>query len=183
MERKISIQDSVEVSIEGKKIVVKGAKGEITRNFRDPRFEKSLSIEKTDGEIVIKTTRDTKKLRAIAGTVEAHIKNMMFGVTVGYKYTMKIFYTHFPINVTIKDGEVQIRNFLGEKGARISKLVGITEAKIEKDEIILTGVNLEELGQSAANIERACKISKRDRRIFQDGIYLASRHLLTGEKA
>ncbi len=182
VEKKIAVPDGIDVKVEGKKVTVKGPKGAIERKFSDPRFIKSFTIEKNDGEIVIKTSNDTKKLRAMVGTIGAHIRNMMRGVSIGYKYTMKIFYTHFPINISIKDGEVQIRNFLGEKGARIAKIIGKIEARIEKDEIILLGINLEELGQSAANIERACKISKRDRRIFQDGIYLASRHLQTGEE-
>lgn len=182
LEKKIPVPESVEVKVEGKKVSMKGSKGELKRDFSDPRFEKSFSIEKAGDEVVVKGTNDTKKLRAMVGTAEAHIKNMIKGVSMGYRYTMKIFYTHFPINITIKDGEVQIRNFLGEKGARVAKLAGRTEAKIEKDEILLTGADKEDLGQSAANIERACKISKRDRRIFQDGIYLASRQLQSGEE-
>ena len=109
------------------------------------------------------------------GTIVAHLNNMFIGVTSGYKYTLKIFYTHFPINITVKDREIQIRNFLGEKGARIAKITGKIEVKIEKDEILLSGINKEELGQTSANIELACKITKRDRRVFQDGIYLAAR--------
>ncbi|MBI2579175.1 MAG: 50S ribosomal protein L6 [Candidatus Aenigmarchaeota archaeon] len=175
IEKKIEVPEHVDVSVEGKKVVVKGSKGSLERSFSDPRFVRTLVIEKQGREIAVRSSKDTKKHRAMVGTIEAHLKNMFLGVSSGYAYRMKIFYTHFPINITVKDGEVQIRNFLGEKGARTAKIVGKAEVKLDKDEIVINGTDKEELGQTAANIEHACKISKRDRRIFQDGVYLASR--------
>ena len=99
-----------------------------------------------------------------------------------FKYTMKIFYSHFPMSVSVKDNEVHVRNFLGEKGARIAKIAGNTEMKVEKDIISLVGINLEDVGQTAANIERTCKLSKKDKRVFQDGIYMSGKFLQTGEE-
>lgn len=175
IEKKIAVPEHVDVIVEGKKIIVKGSKGSLEKNFSDPRFVRTLEIEKHGREVVVKSSKNTKKHRAMVGTIEAHLKNMFIGVSSGYVYRMKIFYTHFPINISVKDSEVQIRNFLGEKGARTAKIAGKAEVKLDKDELVLTGTDKEELGQTAANIEQACKISKRDRRIFQDGVYLASR--------
>ena len=45
----------------------------------------------------------------------------------------------------------------------------------EQDDVTVTGSDREKVGQTAANIERACKIKKRDRRVFQDGIYIVSK--------
>lgn len=180
IEKKIQLLEGVDVSVQDRKISVKGAKGSLEKTFADPRFLKTLQMEKEGGEIIVRALKDTKKHRAMVGTIVAHVKNMMKGAGSGFRYTMKIFYTHFPINISVKDKEIQIRNFLGEKGARTAKIIGRTDMKVEKDEIILTGPDLEELGQTAANIELACKISKRDRRIFQDGIYLSERGLQAG---
>ena len=44
-----------------------------------------------------------------------------------------------------------------------------------KVDVIVTGADIEKVGQTAANIERACRIRKRDRRVFQDGIYIVAK--------
>jgi large subunit ribosomal protein L6 len=86
------------------------------------------------------------------------------------------------MSLTVKDGKVEIKNFLGEKGARIAKIVGDTSVKIVKEELTLEAINIEDIGQTCANIEKACKLTKKDRRIFQDGVYLTGRFLQNGEK-
>jgi large subunit ribosomal protein L6 len=85
---------------------------------------------------------------------------------------MKIVYSHFPIKTHVKDNELIIENFLGEKLPRRAKIVGDTKVKISGDQIILTGTNIELIGQSMANIEHATEIKNYDPRVFQDGIYL-----------
>ena len=181
-ERNIEMPPEAGVTISGMKVKVSGPKGELTKSFDDPRLNKMIVMEKSDNSVVVKTSSEKRKMKAVVGTIAKHIKNMALGVTTGYKYTMKILYTHFPINITVKDKEVQIRNFFGEKGARVAKVVGKVDVKIDKDEITLTGINIEDVGQTAANIEQACRLSGRDRRIFQDGIYITGRFLQSGEK-
>ncbi len=181
-ERKVEIPSGADVTISSMTIKVKGPKGELTKSFDDPRLNKAIILEKADGSVIVKTDSDKRKIKAMTGTISKHIKNMAYGATIGYRYTLKILYTHFPINVTSKDNEVHIRNFLGEKGARIAKVSGNVQVKIDKEEITLTGINIEDVGQTAANIEQACRISGRDRRIFQDGIYITGRFLQSGEK-
>jgi large subunit ribosomal protein L9e len=66
---------------------------------------------------------------------------------------MRYVYAHFPINVHITDDnkEVEIRNFLGEKVIRRVKMldgVDIEISKNQKDELILTGNDLENVSQS-----------------------------------
>ena len=121
-------------------------------------------------------------MRAVVGAIAAGIRNAVTGVTSGYKYSMKIFYSHFPLSVTIKGDEIQIKNFLGEKGARLARIVGDSKVVVDKDEIFVTGTDSEKVGQTCANIEQACKISKRDRRVFLDGIYIHKKFLQTGEE-
>ncbi len=181
-EKKVEIPSGADVTISNMSINVRGPKGELTKNFNDPRLNKAITMEKTDNSVAVKTGSEKRKIKAMTGTISKHIKNMLLGTTTGYRYTMKIIYTHFPINIASKDKEVHIRNFLGEKGARIAKISGNVQVKIDKEEIILTGINIEDVGQTAANIEQACRISGRDRRIFQDGIYITGRFLQSGEK-
>jgi large subunit ribosomal protein L6 len=105
-------------------------------------------------------------------TFVAHLKNMVKGVTQGYTCRMKICSGHFPMNVSITNNELIIKNFLGEKVPRTVKLAKDVQFKIEGAEIIITGIDKEKVGQNAANIEQLCRVTNRDRRIFQDGIYI-----------
>jgi len=65
---------------------------------------------------------------------------------------MKYVYAHFPVNVGISDDAttIEIRNFLGEKVVRSVKMLeGVKIARSDaKDEIILTGNDLEAVSQS-----------------------------------
>lgn len=183
MEKIFAIPEGVDISINKLHIAVKGTNGELSRDFDDPRFNALVKIEKKDSKIHVSSIgRENRTVNAVVGTIAAHIKNMARGVKTGFSYNMKIMYTHFPITITISGNEVQIKNFFGEKGSRTAMIVGKTEVKVDKEFITLSGINLEEVGQTAANIEQACKLTGRDRRIFQDGIYITSRQLKTGEK-
>jgi large subunit ribosomal protein L6 len=53
--------------------------------------------------------------------------------------------------------------------------VGDSLVAIKGDELIVTGINKEHVGQTAANIEQATRIKGRDPRVFQDGIYLTEK--------
>ena len=100
------------------------------------------------------------------------IRNMIEGVKEGFRYKLKIVYSHFPISVKVQGDKVIIENFLGEKAPRIAKIVGNTKVRVEKQDIIVEGPDIEEVGQTAANIEQATKIKGFDRRVFVDGIYI-----------
>ncbi len=179
VERILKIPENVNIDISGTTVSVKGKLGELTKTFDNPRFA-SVTMEKSQDKIIIRGPIK-RKFSAMSGTIEAHIKNMILGVTIGYKYTMKIFFTHFPISVAVKDKEVQIKNFLGERGLRTADIVGNVKIKIDKDQLSIAGINKESVGQTAANIETACRLTKRDRRIFQDGIFISTKSLESGE--
>jgi len=118
---------------------------------------------------------DRKELKSMIGTITAHIKNMIRGVCEGFEYILKIHYVHFPMSVEIKDNIVYIKNFLGERGPRTARIIGDTKVTVNKDEVIVSSIDREAAGKTAANIEQACRISRRDRRVFQDGIYIAKK--------
>ena len=182
IEKRIMVPDNLDVQIDDKRITIKGPRGQISKDFSDPRFSKRISIGRSGNEISIVADSNEKKIRSLCGTIAAHARNMIGGATSGYKYKMKVFYTHFPITISVKDKEVQIRNFVGEKGARTARIIGNAEVNVGKDELEIVGVSIEDVSQTAANIEQACKITKRDRRVFQDGVYLTGKYLETGER-
>ena len=108
-------------------------------------------------------------------TIVAHLNNLIKGVQEKYEYTMKMCFNHFPMTVDLSPKEAVIKNFLGEKIARRAKIVDGVNVKINKDIVVITSVDKEAAGQTAANFETATKIRNRDRRVFQDGIFITNK--------
>jgi len=170
IERTIKIPENVEIEVSGYRVKVKGPKGEIEREFKI--WKKNVKIEKKNGEIVILGTDSRRKTKAMVGTVAAHIKNMIKGVTKGFVYKLKIVYSHFPIKVELKENKLYIRNFLGENSPRVAQILPGVKVEIKGQDIILKGIDIEAVGNTANNIEQACRIVGYDRRRFIDGIYI-----------
>jgi large subunit ribosomal protein L6 len=172
--RTVIIPEGVKVTYKNSALSVQGPKGSLTRHFSHPR----LSIKVSKDKVIIESIMPKKKESALLGTWEAHIGNMIDGVTKGYKYTMKVVYSHFPVKTILKDNEFIIENFLGESHPRKARILGDTKVEISGDTITLSGINLEHVSQSAANIELATKIKNYDPRVFQDGIYRVQKGMM-----
>jgi len=169
----VEVPENVEVIVEGKKVTVKGPKGTLSRKFNAP-----VNIT-LDGSIVrVEAFFPRKKEKAMVGTVASHIKNMIIGVTKGFVYKLKIVYAHFPINVKVEGKRILIENFLGERSPRVAEIVGDdVSVRVEGDDVIVEGINIVHVGQTAANIQLATKIKDKDPRVFQDGIYVYEKHI------
>ncbi|MEM5826086.1 MAG: 50S ribosomal protein L6, partial [Candidatus Aenigmatarchaeota archaeon] len=120
--KKIKFPNEVKINIEGKRIEVTGPKGRLYKDFSNPMFNDLIEIKLEDKELIVFGSSNKRKIRAMIGTICANVKNMIIGVTKGYKYYMKIHYLHFPISIeTKKQGdktELLIKNFLGERKPR-----------------------------------------------------------------
>jgi large subunit ribosomal protein L6 len=101
---------------------------------------------------------------------------MISGVQKGFTYKLKIVFSHFPISAKVQGKTVLIENFTGERRARKSKIIGDVKVKVEAEDIVVQGVNLEDVSQTAANIEQATKVRRKDPRIFLDGIFVYERN-------
>ncbi|MCS7124666.1 MAG: 50S ribosomal protein L6 [Candidatus Bathyarchaeota archaeon] len=167
----LEIPDDVEIMLEGKKVTVKGALGSLTRDFSYA----PISMELKGKSLKIWANWPRKKESALVGTVYAHIKNMITGVKKGFTYKLKIVFSHFPISVKVQGGMVLIENFTGERNPRKAKIIGGAKVKISGDDVIVQGINLEDVSQTAANIEQATKVKRKDPRVFLDGVYLYER--------
>jgi large subunit ribosomal protein L6 len=100
---------------------------------------------------------------------------MIAGVRKGFTNKLKIVFSHFPISVKVNDRTVLIENFTGERNPRKTKILGNTQVKVQTEDIIVQGINLEDVSQTAANIEQATKVKRKDPRVFLDGIYVYER--------
>ncbi len=170
LREEIPIPDGIEVTVEDE-VTVSGSKGELKRKFK----YRNIKIMKEDDNIVLETHFPKKRDKAMLGTIKSHINNMITGLTKGFSYKMKIVYAHFPMTVKTTENRVIIENFLGERHPRKAKILGDTRVNIKGDEVVVEGINKEEVGQTMANIEQATKIKGRDPRVFQDGIYLINK--------
>ena len=149
-------------------------KRNIEKHF-DDRYDNFINIEKKDDEITVSTSVDKRKYKAMTGTIAAHIQNMIKGLEKKFRYKVRINYTHFPMTVEVKDGKIMIKNFLGSKGIRTSKIIGDVSIKVEKTDIFIEGNNKEDVSQTAANIEMSTRLPKKDRRVFGDGCFIESK--------
>ena len=171
LKEKISIPDGVTVTKENDKITIKGQKGELVKIFSHPKIK--ITVNSTIIEI---TSYDVlRKEKALIGTFIAHIKNMIKGVTVGFEYKMKTVFSHFPIKTSVEGKQFIIQNFLGERSARHAKIIEGVEVEAKGEDITVTGIDKEKVGQTVANIERATRVKNRDIRVFQDGVYRISK--------
>lgn len=174
MERIIAIPDGVTVDVSGLRVAASGPKGKLERDFSSPLFADAVTIKKTDRAVLVATRSYRRKVKAEVGCIAAHIRNIFAGVTVGYVYRLKVVYQHFPVTVKVAGRRLLISNFLGERAPRVADIVGDAKVEVSGDEIIVSGGNIEDVGQTSANIERATWIPARDRRVFQDGIFRVS---------
>jgi len=167
----IEIPEGVEAEIDGAMFKVKGSEGENHREFKIGKLE----FGKEGNRVIIGHKKATKKEKKLMNTLASHIRNMIMGVQKKFEYKLKVGFSHFPITVELKEKEALIKNFLGEKIDRTSKISGGVDVKIDKDVITVSSVDKEAAGQVAANFEIATKIKGRDKRIFQDGIFIINK--------
>lgn len=157
----MEITQGLNVRMDGATVIVKGPQGEVKKSF-----PKGISV-KVSGNTVAVECSD----KAIKRTVEVLITNMMEGASKGYIKHFKLIYAHFPISVEVKGSDVTIKNFLGEKQARKTVLIGSTKVLAKGQQVTISGPDKEAVGQTLANIRNAMKIKDKDGRVFQDGIY------------
>jgi large subunit ribosomal protein L6 len=167
----VTLPEGVTASLNGRELTIKRKLGEVRKSFE--RINVNISVE--GNKILVSPFSSKRKDRVVVNTVLSILENMIKGVTKGFTYRLKIVYAHFPISVKIKGNTVLIENFIGERSPREAKIVGETKVSVEGEDVVVKGVSLEDVGQTAANIENATRIKNKDQRIFLDGIYIYSK--------
>lgn len=167
---KIVLPQGIEAEANGLRVTVRG-KNEETRLFK----AKGISFKAQENSIVVEASPATRRMNAVLRTMSSHVRNMIQGAQHDYCYRMAIVFSHFPMNVQAKGERVEIYNFLGEKQARIAKVIGKTKVEAKGKEVLVSGANKEHVGQTAANIETATKVRKKDKRVYQDGIFIVEK--------
>ncbi len=172
LSEEIEVPEGIMVSVDDDKLIMKKENKEIKRGLH------ALIDVKVEGnKIVLTANRNRRIERKLFGTFKSHINNMIKGLTEGFTYKLQIANVHFPMNVSHdkENNELVVKNFLGEKKDRRIKLVDDVDVKIDNEVIELNSFDIEKAGQTATNIEKGTRVRNKDRRIFQDGIFLVSK--------
>jgi len=167
----IKIPEEMTVEIVGDAIIIKKDNSELKRKFA------GFSIKQEGNKLILYDKKASRREKNLIMTTLAHIKNMIKGLQERFEYKLEICAIHFPMNVTYDENkkEIIIKNFLGEVKPRTSKIPENVDIKISGNIITVSSYDKEAAGLASAIIERISKVKGRDRRIFQDGIYLTEK--------
>ena len=142
--RILTIPEKVDVKLENNVLTVKGPKGELTLNI-----DKFIEVNIAESEITVKPLNNLKHTREMHGTTNANIRNMLIGVTEGYKKGLEIVgvgyrFTVKGSTITVQDGKSHLDN--------VEVPAGITVNQISNTEIELSGIDKSAIGKFAAEI-------------------------------
>ena len=134
----------VEVKQEGNNITVKGPKGELTRTFSS---DITMNIE--GNEVSFTRPDDTKEMKTIHGTTRANFNNMVVGVSEGFQKALELIGVGYRAQV---QGTKLILNVGYSHPVEITPPAGVTVEVPANTQVIVKGINKEDVGELAANI-------------------------------
>ncbi len=142
----IDVPSGVDVKVDGSRVVVKGSKGELAREFTD-----RVEFEIEDGVITLTRDGDSPQSRALHGLSRALLANMVEGVSSGFSKELEIQGVGYRASLKGKDIELLV-GF--SHPVNVEAPDGITFDVPEPTKIIVTGIDKEMVGQVAANIRK-----------------------------
>ena len=169
--REVEIPEGVSVVVSGNDVVVKGGDKELKRSFDVGK----VGVKVDGSKVVLSVKGATRRESKMIGTIWAHLKNMVKGIGEDFVYELEVCNVHFPMNVKVDGDKITIKSFLGETTERVAKILTGVKVDIKGNQITVTSDNIEAAGQTAANLEKATRLTGRDRRIFQDGIFITEK--------
>lgn len=130
-----------------------------------------------EGTILVYRYFSNKREKSLVQTACSLVSNLIQGVDAGFQYTVRAFYNHHPMRVSVADNVLKVENFMGGRNAfKFPIPSGVTFKPQElKDYFTISGNNKAEVGRFFSNVHTCVKAKGKDRRKFLDGIYLISR--------
>lgn len=171
MEEKIQIPEGISCMFENNVLICKKDSLELSKKIS----AKGISITVKNNTVSFQSKKATKRERKIVHTCIKHIENIFLGLNSKFEYNLEAANVHFPMSLKVEGDKLSISNFLGEKIPRYAKILLNVDVQIKGQKITVSSHNKEAAGQTAANIENSTKVKNRDRRVFQDGIYITKK--------
>jgi large subunit ribosomal protein L6 len=166
--REIELPQGITAVIDGHHIAISRNGKTVSRELGKEKIR--LKVE--GNKIIVQTEKDSKRENALLNTLESHIQNLLKGLEKPFEYKLAIVYSHFPMTVSVKGEWVEINNFMGEKKARKARILPDTHVEVKGKEVSVKSASKEHAGQTAANLENATRVIGKDRRVYQDGIFI-----------
>jgi large subunit ribosomal protein L6 len=140
----IKFPAGVEARLSGRRLSVKGKKGELTLDISN-----DISAELKDGAITLKKASESGQARRMWGTTSSLIRGMIVGVTEGFQKKLVIEGVGFRASLQGKDLVLQIGY---SHDVKYKTPAGI-EIKVPKQtEIEISGIDKQKVGQVAAEL-------------------------------
>lgn len=152
-------------------LTVKGKAGEVVKSFNNPR----IALKVDGNKIVLTALRNTQVEKMHINTFAAHVRNMVKGAQELFVYELKICSGHFPMTAAIKGTTFELKNFLGEHKPRSLTLKAGAKVTVSGAIIKVESADIELAGRVTSDLEQLTRIADKDRRVFQDGIYLVKK--------
>lgn len=143
----IIILDKVEVKNDNNNVSVKGPLGELKRKFVD-----SVGIDIQDKQITVTLIRSDRQSKMMLGTTVSHIKNMIEGVSAGFKKKLIIEGVGYKAKL---EGKGIVFSLGLSHPVNMAIPEGVTVV-IEKNEMTISGIDKEVVGEFCAKV-RALK--------------------------
>ena len=167
----LEINQDAKAELSGNEIKITGKLGTNIRKFNDTLIDVKID----NGKFIIDSKKDIKKMekkaRKIEQTMVGELSNDMEGVNKYFEINMQIVFAHFPITIEVANGMFYIKNMIGERAKRATKIINNTKVEVNGQKVRIYGTNKDDVTQTAANIRKICKIRHKDSRVFQDGVY------------
>jgi len=171
LDSEVELPDGVSANYKEGKVTVTGPLGNVSQDFS--KIPVDLAIRGKSVKLLTHGAR--RKNRSVINTAKSLINNAVHGVTKGYEYKLKVIYAHFPVTVKVQGKKILVENFYGERSPRVADIIGDTKAEVQGEDVVLNGVSIQDVGQTAANLEQATKVKRKDQRVFLDGVYVYER--------
>ena len=144
--RTIIVPQGVTVTVADNDVNVKGPKGELSLELN-----KNIEVEVKENELLVKRANDEKTTRAMHGTTNANINNMIIGVTEGFKKDLEIIGVGYRFNVK---GNTLVINAGYSHPVEIEVPAGLSVEATSNTEITVKGIDKVLVGEFAANIRK-----------------------------
>lgn len=141
----ISIPKGVEVSLQGSKILFKGAKAQ-----KELETHNRVKMEIKDGNLCFDCLDKEAQSRAYWGTYRALANNIIIGLSEGFSKSLEINGVGYKANVSGKNLEMA----LGFSHPVVYAIPAGIEMAVDKNVITIKGADKQQVGQIAAEIRK-----------------------------
>ncbi|MGV2981369.1 50S ribosomal protein L6 [Camelimonas sp. ID_303_24] len=140
----VTVPSGVTATVDGQLVKVKGSKGELSFVIPD-----DVSVSLADGSISVQPRDESKKARSLWGMSRSQVSNLIEGVSKGFEKKLEINGVGYRAAVAGKTLKLSL-GFSHDVDYPVPEGIAIVTPK--PTEIVVSGINKQQVGQVAAEI-------------------------------